>query len=140
MSEQMRLFAANRPRGRGIINKAIEQAYQMADLEDLLADRRPLNFPEWLEFLEANTNKAAIIFLMIRQLFPEDQEDYRPSYLNQVAKRCGGFRRLAQLLWIASAHRPTGNVVTYALAMTNGFSQDDRYRSRAGQTAEITML
>lgn len=56
---------------------------------------------------------------MILALYPsKDAPDF--AYIAKVAKRVGGFSRLAQLAWLSGAYRVTGDVLAYCQAMHNG--------------------
>jgi len=50
----------------------------------------------------------------------EDREPPEFSFIGWTAKKVDGPERLAQLLWMASAYRPTGDPLKYCLGLARG--------------------
>lgn len=77
---------------------------------------QPANLEDWLTLLKGEKNKPALLRRMIETLCPwAELPDY--GYIGKVGRKVGGAGRLAELLWIASAHRPSGDLLAYCLAM-----------------------
>lgn len=76
----------------------------------------PRNLEDWLALLKEAQNKPAALRHMIETLCPwAELPAY--SYIGKAGRQVGGAGRLAELIWIASAHRPSGDLLAYCLAM-----------------------
>lgn len=76
----------------------------------------PTNLDDWLLLVENTKNRHAVLVRMFQALFPlKEPPNY--GYIGKTARTVGGAGRLAQLLWRAAAERPTGDVLSYCVAI-----------------------
>jgi len=72
----------------------------------------PSTFQDWQRMIKASKNRPAVLAFMVRTLFPDnDVPEY--GYIGKVSKAVGGEGRLADLLWRAASHPPTGDVLAF---------------------------
>lgn len=82
-------------------------------------DQPPGNLDGWLQLVNRppdGSNRQSILRWMHQTLFPEREA---PDYgtIGKFAKQVTGAGRLAELMWRASAERPTGDILPYCLAI-----------------------
>jgi len=95
-------------------------------------DSSPVNLDGWMVVVNEAGNKAAALKRMYEALFPYKGpiDDY--GYIGATYKRVGGPGRLAQLMWIASGYRPTGDVLRYCQGLAKGAPPPQRQDDNGG--------
>lgn len=99
----------------------------------------PSSCEEWLERVKHSKNKNATLRWMFMTLYSDVEP---PSYgrVGKMAKHkfVGGHARLAQLLWISSAYRVTGDPLSYCIGLARGqngkHDNTGQVEQRNGQT------
>lgn len=94
------------------------------------ADKTPVTFAQWLEYLEPSKNRQALVRRMIEIFYPgHDPPDY--GYIVKVAKKLGrginGYRRLMELLWRQHTDPPKGDILPYIMAIAKKDSATARH-------------
>lgn len=96
----------------------------------------PTNLEGWLSLVDNppdGSNSTAVLVRQFQSLFPgRDPPDY--GYMGKSAKTVGGPGRMAQLLWMTSAQRVTGDPLRYAMGIAKG------QKTRDGPTQNIPEL
>ena len=79
----------------------------------------PRTFQAWHGLVTTSKNPNARLREMVEALFPgSSPPDY--GYIGRTARQVGGAGRLADLLWQAAAHPPTGDLLRYCQGMAKG--------------------
>lgn len=77
------------------------------------------SYDEWHEYIRSSKNRPAALREMCISLYPKlDPPDY--GRIGKVAKQVGGAGRLCDLLWQRVPHPPTGDLMSYILAVSKG--------------------
>ena len=77
-------------------------------------------FGGFLKTLKASKNRPALLRELYRLCFGDEDDLPAYGYFGKVAKRVGGWGRLAELMWKLTTKPPTGDVLAYIQAMHKG--------------------
>ena len=95
-------------------------------------------FPEWQEKIRQSSNRQAVVREMIEILYP-GLDPPNHGYIVRVAKKVGGWGRLADLLWQHSTRPPTGDLLAYIQGVAKHNGRPNAHQNPHGTTEPVEL-